>query len=317
MMHMHTYLHTLTSIFILGVIILLVVLLKKRGILKKEQGRLFSGLVTQVTLPALIFDSLANATLEWKYLFLFLMMSLTEIILLFFAWLAGKMLTLSPAKMGAFLLVSTFGSSALIGYALVAELFPGNASALAEATLVSELGVGLPLFTIGVMIAMHYGSQQQAKGRSLDGALHFFRSPMFLAIVLGIFWSSFSIGTTGTWLTPLFEATHIVAAANTFLVALTVGVVLNFSSIQHILPVALLTIVFKLLVSPLIVYMPARFIALEPWQMQVLLLEAAMPSAMLSVALSKQYGCDAELAAKLIFITLVGSLFTTAIMMNL
>ncbi|WP_169745669.1 AEC family transporter [Sulfurovum lithotrophicum] len=57
--------------------------------------------------------------------------------------------------------------------------------------------------------------------------------------------------------------------------------------------------------------------SLEAWQLQVLLLEAAMPSAMLSVVLAKRYGCDANLAAKLVFITLVGSLFTIVFMMNL
>ncbi|WP_294956080.1 AEC family transporter, partial [Sulfurovum sp.] len=57
--------------------------------------------------------------------------------------------------------------------------------------------------------------------------------------------------------------------------------------------------------------------SLENWQLQVLLLEAAMPSAMLSVVLTQQYGCDAKLAAKLIFITLIGSLVTVAIMINL
>ena len=56
---------------------------------------------------------------------------------------------------------SVFGSSALLGYPLIAELFPHNSAVLTEAAFVSELGVGLPLFTIGVMIAIYFGDSKQ------------------------------------------------------------------------------------------------------------------------------------------------------------
>jgi len=115
---MNVYLHTLTSIFVLALVILLVVLLRKRGVLKQENGILFSKLVTQVTLPALIFEALARSTVEWQYLLLFLFMFGSEMILLLVAWGAGKVLGLKRSQMGSFLLVSAFGSSSLLGYAL-------------------------------------------------------------------------------------------------------------------------------------------------------------------------------------------------------
>jgi len=314
---MHTYLHTLTSILILGMIILLVVGLRKRGLLKEENGVLFSKLVTQVTLPALIFDALARSSFEWQYLLLFLSMFIAELCLLALAWIVGKSMKLSAEKMGSFLLVSAFGSSALLGYALIIELFPHNVAALAEGAFVSELGVGLPLFTIGVMIMMYYGQKGQRSTLSYHEALLFFRSPIFIAIVLGLLWSFSPLGAKGVLITPFFEATHLIAKANTFLVALTVGVLLHFTTLRRIIGIALAAIVIKLLLSPLLIYLPASMLPLETWQMQVLLLEASMPSAMLSVVLAKQYGCDAELAAQLVFITLFVSLFTTAFMIGL
>jgi len=314
---METYLHTLISILILGLLILLVVQLRKIGLLKEENGILFSKLVTHVTLPALIFSALASAAIEWDYVYLFLLMFLSEIVLLGIAWLVGKVLKLGQKQMGSFLLVSAFGSSALLGYALIVELFPDNAAALAEGAFVSELGVGLALFTLGVMIAIYYGREKGEHFSLKTGALLFFKSPIFIAIVLGLLWSFSPLGTKGMLITPLFEAIHIIAKANTFLVALTVGVLLNFSSLRNIVKVAVAAVMIKLILSPLLVYFPATLLSLEAWQLQVLLLEAAMPSAMLSVVLAKQYGCDAKLAAQLVFITLVGSLFTVAVMMNL
>lgn len=314
---MNTYLHTLTSILVISLVILLVVFLRKRCIVQQENGMLFSQLVTRVTLPALIFDALSNASIEWQYLLLFLYMFLSEMILLLLAWSFGKLMKLERKQMGSFLLVSAFGSSALLGYPLIIELFPNNAAALAEGTFISELGVGLPLFTIGIMISMHYGQEEHEDNSLFSSAVLFFKSPIFISIVIGLFWSFSSLGTKGILLTPLFEAIHIIAKANTFLVALTVGVLLNFSSLKNIVWLALAAVFIKLILSPLLVYLPASMLSLETWQLQVLLLEASMPSAMLSVVLANRYGCDAKLAAQLVFITLIVSLFTASIMIGL
>ena len=316
-MGISTYLHTFTSILILAVIILLVVWLRKVSILREENGVLFSKLVTQVTLPALIFDALAKSSFEWQYVLLFVYMFITELLLLAIGWVIGKLINLTSEQMGSFLLVSAFGSSALLGYVLIAELYPHNTAALTEGTFISELGVGLSLFTIGVMIIMHYGHEEQTANSSLHGALQFFKSPVFIAIVLGLLWSFSPLGSKGILLTPIFEATHLIAKANTFLVALTVGVLLNFTSLRKITSIALAAVTIKLLLSPLLIYLPVSMLSLEGWQLQVLLLEAAMPSAMLSVVLAKQYGCDAKLAAQLVFITLFVSLFSVPLMINL
>jgi len=309
---MNVYLHTLTSIFVLAVVILLVVYLRKRGMLHQENGALFAQLVTQITLPALIFEALARSAVEWQYLLLFLFMFGSEMILLAIAWSAGRLMRLTRSQMGSFLLVSAFGSSALLGYAVIIELFPGDSAALTEAAFVSELGVGLPLFTLGVMIVIYYGSAKKGESSLLQGAALFFRSPIFLSIIAGLLWSLSALGTKGDIITPLFDAIGIIAKSNTFLVALTVGLLLKFSSLRSIAWIVFAVIVIKLILSPILVYLPASMMTLEGWQMQVLILEASMPSAMLSVVLANRYGCDAELAAKLVFATLIASLFTAS-----
>lgn len=102
---MNIYMHTLTSILVLAAIISLIVLLRNRGMLKQENGVLFSKLVTQVTLPAIIFYALSHSVLEWKYLLLFLIMIASAIVMLAIAWLIGKSIKLAHPQMGTFLLV--------------------------------------------------------------------------------------------------------------------------------------------------------------------------------------------------------------------
>ena len=160
------------------------------------------------------------------------------------------------------------------------------------------------------MIAIYYGTIQKEEGGLSKGALLFFRSPIFLSIVAGLLWSILPLGIEGVVITPLFDAIHIIGKSNTFLVTLTVGVLLQLSSLRSIAWIVMAVVIIKLILSPLLVYLPSSMMALEDWQMQVLILEASMPSAMLSVVLANRYGCDAELAAKLVFATLIASLFT-------
>ena len=314
---MSIYLHTLTSIVMLVMIILFVVYLRYKDLLKEENSALFSWLVMQITLPALIFSALAHSTMEGKYFFLFVAMFAMEMIILLFAWGAGKLMQLKKAQMGSFLLVSAFGSSALLGYPLIAELFPNNNAVLTEAAFVSELGVGLPLFTIGVMIAMYYGNTEKGTGKAFFGAIQFFHSPVFFALVAGTLWSFFSLPTEGAFIKPFFDLAHIFSPANTFLVALLIGVLLKFESLYDSVKIIIAVIVLKLILSPLLVSFPASFMMLETWQMQVLVIDAAMPSAMLSVVLANRYGCDAKLAAKLVFVTLFASIVTLTVMIKL
>lgn len=242
------------------------------------------------------------------------LMLIGELVVFFLARESGRRLGLTRAQTGSFILAAVFGSSALLGYALVGEVFPHDAGAMAEASLVSELGVGLPLFTLGAMIAMQYGDKQAQAG---PGALAFFHSPMFIAIAVGSAWSMAGLPVTGAAIDPLFDAVHIVAKANTLLVTLLVGVTLGFDRFKEIAGVVVVALVLKLIVSPLLIAFPASYLALESWQMQVLVIEAAMPSAMLGVAFAKRYGCDVRLASKLVFATLIGSMVTVALMLRL
>ena len=305
---------TVSSIIVLVVIILLAVFLKHLKLIRGEHAPVFSKLVTTVTLPALIFHSLAHANLYWEYAVLALVMLAAEVLSLILAWFIGKRLQLAPPQLGSFMLVSGFGSSALLGYALIGQVFPKDIAAMTEAVLITEVGVGPALFTIGTMIAMYYGSSDiDTRGR-IKAALAFFKSPICCAVAAGILWASLDLPVKGLLLSPVFQALHILASANTLMVALTVGVVLQFSEMRAILTMAFFACAIKLILKPAMVWLPTLAMGLQDWQVQILVLEAAMPSALLTVVLANTYGCDAKLASKLVFATTVVSIATIIVM---
>ena len=295
------------SIAILMGVILVAVLLRSVGLIKEDQGKLFANLVTHVTLPALVFSSLSHAIIYLEYALLALLMVAAELISLILAWTVGKRLHLENAQMGAFMLTSAFGSSSFLGYALISQVFPGNIDTMTEAVIISEVGLVPVLFTVGTMVAIYYGrTDLDSKGRLL-ATTSFFKSPLFFSLIAGVLWSTLKLPVEGTLITPIFNFLEVLSSANTFLVAMTVGVLLHFSGMREILWVILFAVLIKLILKPLMVWVPTLAMDLQDWQMQVLVLEAAMPSALLTVVFAKTYGCDAKLASKLIFATLVAS----------
>lgn len=305
------------SIVTLMCVILIAVLLRNRGVIKEEQGKLFADLVTHVTLPALVFSSLSHATLYPEYVFLALLMMVAELLSLALAWIAGMRLRLENAQMGAFMLVSAFGSSSFLGYALISQVFPGNIDTMTEAVIISEVGLVPVLFTVGTMVAIYYGSSDLDSRGRLQATTAFFKSPLFFSLVAGICWSMLQLPVKGPLLTPMFHFLNVLSSANTFLVAMTVGVLLHFSGMRTIIWIVLFTVLIKLILKPLMVWVPSLAMELQDWHVQVLVLEAAMPSALLTVVFAKTYGCDAKLASKLIFATLIFSGITVIVMFGL
>lgn len=314
---MTTYLNALSSISVLVFLISFIALLRHFEVLKKENGSLFAKIVTQITLPAVVFSVISQSkNLEWDYLLIAFFILLSEILILFIAWSIGKKMALSNSQLGTIMLVSSFGSSALLGYALIGQVFPENIEAISEAVIVSEFGVGVGLFTIGTMVAIYFGSSTSEKQTPRQSLIIFSKSPLFLAIIAGLCYSSFNLPTNIPIVKEIFETIELIGKANTFFVALTVGVLLEFKEIRTILPLVMIAIILKLFVGPLLVWLPISMMEMSKIQLKVAMLEAAMPSAMLSVALATKYGCDSQLASKLVFITTLVSIVTIPLLIG-
>jgi predicted permease len=303
----------ISSIAGLAFLILLACLLRHRGLLRKELAGTFAWLVTHVTLPALIIHSLAGSSLDFGELRLSLAMFAAEMACLLLSWTAAGIMRLERGTRGAFILVSTFGSSALLGYALVTQVFPGSDSAMSDAVIISEIGVAPALFVIGVWVAVFHGTGE-GKGRPGPGALlAFLRSPIFISLVLGAVLSRMDLPRT--WLTTsasgLLDA---VGAANTLLVAMTVGLLLDFGAVRELKLAISVSSVIKLLVQPLIALSLAAVLGAAVMGRNVLLLQTAMPAATLGVVFSRQYGCDSRAASLILLFSTVLSALTVPLL---
>jgi len=309
--------NVIVSIGILVGLIFLAMGLRKIGVLKEEDGGVLAGLITNVSLPALIFTALSRSHFEVRHLLVAVAMMSAEIACALLAWGVAFLFRLSRPKKGALILASTFGSSAFLGYAVVKSVYQGNTKALADAAVVSELGVGFLLFTLGVFIAIHYGGNMAEPGYRRRQITKFFYSPIFLALTMGIVVSLIPF-PRGFWLvTSGYRLLGIMAGANTLLVTMTIGVMLHFRDLRRVFFVVMLACLIKLIAQPLLADWVLGFFSFADIWRHILIMEASMPTAALTAVFAKRYGCDAELTSILVFATFISSIFTMVVIIVL
>jgi malate permease and related proteins len=293
------YFYTLLgSLFILVALVLLTLWLRSRSILSSDHEALFSRLVTDFSLPALIFANLSRQTFEpQKLLFAFIMLC-TIVIACTFGFIAGKLLKMDRKSLGAFVMVSGWGSSSTLGYALIAQVFNNNTEAMQDAMIISELGAGIPLFILAIPFAMYFGRQQTDYKSVLTSVAEFFRSPIFIALVLGIAVSFFKLPSNYAVQTA-YSLLDIIGNSLEVFTAFAVGLLLQKIPVRQILPAIIALFCINLVAEPLIALAGTHLFHLPKLAEEVLVIEAAMPAGAVAAVIASRYGCNGKLASAL------------------
>ena len=298
------------TVLAFAMVVLLCVLLKRLSIVKEEHGSVFAKLLTQAALPVVIFTKLATNPIQRGQWLAVLSIFLASIACMGLAWAAGKLMKLERPKIGALIMVSSFGSSTLIGYPLIQYAFPNNPQAMSDAILISEIGVGLPIFVLGVAVAMYFGEQSNDAAFGKKVLLGYLRSPIFISIVAGLLVSRWHIDPQQPFLAPFLEASHMVEGSITILACLILGIQLSFRSSRGLVWLVIVSASLEMLLLPYLTSLQAALFHLSLEQRQVLVLEAAMPSAVLNSVFATQYKCDGATTSALVFINGLLSVLT-------
>jgi malate permease and related proteins len=296
----------LSAILSIMVIYFIAVVLKRRGVLEEKHSIILARVVTDVCLPAIVFTGLAAEPIEMKQLEPAGVMLALELTFVAIAWVLTTVLRFDRSVKGAVVFTSAFGSSTFLGYSIITQMYPGNEAALGEAVLISELGVGYPIFILGPILAAYFGS-----GRSgWKASVAFFRSPVFFALIAGLSWSMLGLpGAANSLTAPLFDLAKVLSGALTPLAILSVGLMFRRPSVRAIILPLAAVISLKLILKPLVASAAASVLGFPDLWHDVLVILAAMPPAVLGVVFLKRYGGNGELASALLLsATLVSAL---------
>lgn len=299
------------SLCVLLALIFAALWLRRRGVLRPSDSPMLSRIITDLMLPALIFASLSRHPLHLQHLPPALIMLATTLFTLSLSWVIGWRIGLSPTKLGSFILVAGIGSSSTLGYSLIGQVFPGNTEAAYDAVIIGEIGAILPLFIVGVPLAIHFGgsnpdsdAQSGAHWRELR---EFVRSPIFVAMGLG-FAVSFIELPDWRATAAFYRVLGVLGTALPVFVAMTIGLMLRPVSVKSFwLPMSAV-LVLKLLIEPFMVAELASLSHMAELERNVLIIEASMPSGTLAAILARRYGCDGGFASAVVVVSYVASL---------
>jgi predicted permease len=278
--------------------------LRGTGVLTEQHSGIFARAITKLILPALVFSHLAQHRVTAEMLDAPGLMFSSSLALMLLGYLAGRFLfRLSRPGLGAFLLCTGFTSAAFLGIALVEIVYPDGGN-IEETVLIAELGVGLPLFMLGPLIAAHFGAPDGEGPSLVRGLTDYLRSPIFIAIVAGFVWGGLGLPTGGNlFLNVLFAVCKQLEGGLVPMVGLAVGLMLRPLPVLSLAPLILFVAAAQLVLQPLYLAQGADLLGLPDAQRGSLLVQGAAPVATLPAIFAREYGCDGPLAAALVLST--------------
>ena len=294
-------LHVSETVIAFMLLVLAAYFLKRKAVLKQEDGPLFSRLLTQAVLPATIFYELWTHPLSGATIIPVSIMLVSGIISLAGTWLVGLVLKFDRQSTGALMIISSFGSSALIGYPIIQYAFSHNPQALAQGIIISELGVGLPIFILCPFVAMYFGGTFTG-GRDLARlAKDYFVSPIFIAVVLGLACSRLDIPAGTPLVDTITAMLKMTQGALVVVSAVILGLQLNFQAPRGFWTLIIVSILVQMVLQPWFCDAAAAGLQVSGEQRQVLVLLSALPAAILGPVFAARYDCAAKTATLLTF----------------
>ncbi len=285
------------------VILLLGVILRRVGLITDAFVDAGSRLVFNVTLPALLFISIATTDFADAANFRLIGYGLLATCAVFVAleWLTSH--TVRPAEDRGVVVQGAFRSNmGIIGLAYCVNAY--GASGLATASL--YLGMVTILFNVLAVITLN---RSLSKRRGVGGIIRgIFTNPLIIGIVLALPVSYFEIK-----LPSLVQQSGRYFADMTLpLALLCTGASLNFASLRNALSNTLQATAHKLILVPLLITGGGIAVGFRGVELGVLLLMASAPTAAASYVMVRAMGGNATLAANIIALTTLGSIIATS-----
>jgi predicted permease len=304
------------------VIILIIQLLKRRGIFNDSHQQVFDRLVTEFALPAIIFGLLATTSLRAEWILPVLIVIGAVLVIILIAWGACRIFGISPATTGSIIILSAFGSTYTVGGPVLSAVFGSQSQEVALGQVIGTFGFALPFFTLGILIAAYFGLKEKGEHISVPLFLKsFLFSPIFLAFWLGLvaslLFSTFQLPGAAVFSEVFLDFFLVIRHSLDLLVWIAIGLLLRPVRLWTLLPPLAIVVVIHMLLLPAIVFTGGYAAGLPLMQQQVDVIMAAMPSGAIAGVIANRYGCNGKLASAIVICTYLISLITLPLLLML
>jgi predicted permease len=282
------------SLQIFAAIFLVGGLLRSFAVLTKVHAERLATLVFSVCLPATILVSLDQITFNPAMWTLPVAAGLITIPLLCSSWLLTRLLQLPRPTQGGFLVATGLVNSVYFSYPVVLATF--GEEGLVYAVLF-DLGQSLLTFTVVYALAVRFGAGVLTNRSSM---MRFFSAPPLWALgsILTLKLAGFSLPS---WLHHLLMPIHL---TTTPLASLVLGLSVSFTALRRHVLLALLGVVVRMGGGFLLGLMAANLLNLTGLERAIVILVAAMPSAVNAVIFATEAHLDEDLVTSIVALSI-------------
>lgn len=302
---LENFIFSINCVLPLFIILTVGFILRRVGIIDHNAVKKMNAVVFTVALPVTLYRDISESRfMDYFDLSLVIFSIVTTIIIFLLLWAFGAVFYKDRKKAGSFIQGSFRGNFVILGLPLIGNILGGAQSGMA--LLITAFTV--PLYNILSVIALTYGGseKEQGSGAVADACWNIAKNPLLIGILAGIVVSLLKIEF------PLFISTSINYLANitTPLALIAIGASLTAGKVRLGLKDALLASVMKLVIMPVIFLIIAFNMGFTGEAFVILYIMYAAPSAVSTYIMAENMNCDSDLAANIIMVTTIISVFT-------
>ncbi|MBP3791482.1 MAG: AEC family transporter [Methanobrevibacter sp.] len=296
------------EITILSIIIMIALgyVLKRVDFLSEKDVNPLNKIVINILLPCMIFSALYGADLS-----LMPKLGILPFVILASSFLTGivsylilKKLGYEDKKLWSVLVTVMIANTAFMGYPVNLGIF-GQEGFLRA--------IFCDIATMCIFIILSFALVLKFGGTPKKAVKKILMFPPLWAIILGIGFNLLSIP-----IGPVLDKTIGYLADGTIpLIMLSLGLTINLEGLSRSKMMVIFTSIMKLAIFPFFAFIIVNLLGLVDLQYTVSIVEAAMPSGMLSLVLAITYKLDYELTSDCILINTVISLITLPLIIML
>ena len=295
---------TITNSVLVNLLLIAVgYLIKKAGVVSRDDGRILNRLVLYLTLPMLSLKAVMTTPISWSLLVLPLLLLIAGLLLCRFGHFPARWLKLSRRDTGTFV-VSLCGFMGALLYPFMEAIY-GDAGV--QATAICDLGNAITIFVVGYYLSFRYttGGHFDAR-RAVKKVLLFFPIQAFVLGVLLNLGGVTLIGLPKALVTAL-------AAINSPLMLLSLGIYLELDVTWKESRTVAVNLAYRYIAGALLALLALFVLPHRGALRAVIFLFPLMPTSLSTLLYSVEQGLNPRLAAMLISTSMLISLAILAV----
>lgn len=287
--------------------------LKRKDIVNTSDVEVLNKLVMNLFLPSLVFLAIFNADSSY-----FLNLSLLPLFNIAIGIIMGvisfvifnKILGYDLKKTLSVVVVCAIMNTAFLGFPVTLGTY-GQIGLLNAVFF--DMGTSIMFILLSLLFINIFG------GSLKDTIIDVLKFPVLIALILGIIANLINLNLDFL----VVDVLSYLSSAAIPVIMIALGISLNFKTIKTNSYIASYTILSKLIIAPIIALIiiitlnTTGLLNIGELTKNIILLESAMPSAMLALTLAIEYDLDFNLTAACVFSTTIVSLITLPIIISI